>query len=183
MSKRPAVFVDRDGTLIREKNYLDDPAKLKLIAGSVQALKALKKAGYKVVVITNQSGVGRGYFTLATLKRIHARLNTVLKAAGAPVDGLFVCIHSPEKNCPCRKPKPLLVTRAAKALKLDLSRSYLVGDSTADIGCAENAGVTGILVRTGKGGRDKKCPKARPVRRCRNLAAAARWILRQKNSS
>lgn len=174
--KNAAVFVDRDGVLIREVNYLKRPEQVQVLKGSAEAVKALRKAGFKVVVITNQSGVGRGYFTLADLKAAHARLAADLKKRGAELDGLYFCPHVPDAGCACRKPKTLMLRRAARDLKLDLRRSFFVGDTTTDVATALAAGCTPVLVRTGKGGRDGKHP-GKPAIVKRNLATAARWIL------
>ena len=172
----PAVFVDRDGVLIREVNYLRRPEQVKLIRGSAEAVKLLRRAGFKVVVITNQSGVGRGYFTLVDLARAHARVKAFLRKAGTRLDGLYFCPHAPDDGCPCRKPKPFMLKKAARELRLDLARSYFVGDTTTDVAAARAAGCAAVLVRTGKGGRDGKY-SAVPAMTARNLRAAARKIL------
>jgi D-glycero-D-manno-heptose 1,7-bisphosphate phosphatase len=172
----PAVFVDRDGVLIREVNYLRRPEQVRLIRGSAEAVTLLRNAGFKVVVITNQSGVGRGYFTLGDLARAHARLKAALRERGARVDGLYFCPHAPSEGCRCRKPKPFMLKKAARELSLDLKRSYFVGDTTTDLATARAAGCAGVLVRTGKGGRDARYA-AVPAAVARDLRAAARWIL------
>lgn len=178
-ARAPAVFVDRDGVLIREVNYLRRPEQVRLLRGSAEAVKALRRAGYKVVCITNQSGVGRGYLTLATLKKAHARLSRDLRAKGARLDGLYFCPHLPEAGCRCRKPKTGMIEDAARDLGLEAAKSWFVGDTTADLACAAAAGCAGsVLVRTGKGGRDGK-HAAKPAHVSRNLASAARWILEQ----
>ncbi len=181
MSK-PAVFLDRDGVVIREVNYLKRPEQVHVLKGAAEAIKKLRKAGFKVVVITNQSGVGRGYFTVADLKASHARLASDLRTLGAKLDGLYFCPHTPDDGCGCRKPKTLMIRRAAKALGLDVRRSYFVGDTTTDVATALAAGCTPILVRTGKGGRDGKHPGEPAVIRS-NLASAARWILARERAS
>ena len=175
-SRRRAVFLDRDGVLIRDVNYLTHPDQVALYKGAGRAVADLRRAGFKVVVITNQSGVGRGYLTLATLSRVHARLRRELKKSGARLDGLYYCPHTPEDHCPCRKPSPKMLQWAARDLRLDLRRSYMIGDTTADISAARRAGCVPVLVRTGKGGRDGRV-KARPRCARRDLASAARWIL------
>lgn len=175
-AKARAVFVDRDGVLIREENYLDDPRRVRVLKGVPAALKALRKAGFKVVVATNQSGVARGYFTLATLRRIHAELKRRLAREGAKWDALYFSPHGPESRHPWRKPGTGMVMAAARRYRLDLKGSYFVGDSTADILCARRAGCVPVLVRTGKGGRDKK-HRATPERVARDLSSAVRWIL------
>jgi histidinol-phosphate phosphatase family protein len=177
--RRPAVFVDRDGVLIREVNYLRRPEQVRLLKGSAEAVKALRAAGFKVVCITNQSGVGRGYLTVPTLKKAHARMGADLRKKGARLDGLYFCPHLPADGCRCRKPATGMLEDAARQLSLDLGRSWFVGDTTADMACAAAAGCAGgVLVRTGKGGRDGK-HAAKPAHASANLAAAARWILKQ----
>ena len=105
MTRSPAVFLDRDGVLIREVNYLRRPEQVRLLKGAASAVAALRRAGFKVVVITNQSGVGRGYLTLSILAQVHARLRARLKRRGARLDGLYFCPHAPQAACACRKPK------------------------------------------------------------------------------
>lgn len=176
-AKRPAVFLDRDGVLIRDVNYLRRPEQVRVLKGAAEAVRELRKAGFRVVLITNQSGVGRGYFTLKDLAAAHRRLAADLRKKGAKLDGVFFCPHAPDARCKCRKPSPKMVNDAAKALGLDLARSYFVGDTTTDLATAAAAGVVPVLVRTGKGGRDGKHAHPRPARIARDLASAARWIL------
>lgn len=161
--------------LIREVNYLRRPEQVRLLKGAAQAVRLLRRSGWRVVVITNQSGVARGYLSLSTLARVHARLRRELRDRGARLDGLFVCPHGPRDGCACRKPRTALIKEAARRLKLDVSRSYFVGDTTTDLKTARNAGCVGLLVRTGKGGRDGRF-RVRPRRAFKNLAAAARWL-------
>ena len=134
-----------------------------------------------MVVVTNQSGVARGYFPLAFVHEVHQYLNQHLAAAGARLDGLYVCPHHPEVGCPCRKPKPEMLLRAARDLDLDLTRSYLVGDRFQDLETAANAGVKGILVLTGYGRGEYESrrgkAKAAPFYVAQDLADAAAWIL------
>jgi len=178
---RVAVFLDRDGVLIEDVDYLTRPEQLQLIPGAARAIARLRRAGFKVVVITNQSGVARGYLTLKTLREVHALLKRRLAAQGAALDGLYFCPHLPAKaggkGCACRKPGLALLQKAQKRFRLDFARSYFVGDTTTDVRTARRAGCTAILVRTGKAGQDG-CYRARPHRVCRDLATAADWILR-----
>ncbi|MEQ1918743.1 MAG: HAD family hydrolase [Elusimicrobiota bacterium] len=176
MKLRPkAVFIDRDGVLIRDAEYLGSVTGLSVIKGAPQALKLLRKAGFKIVIVTNQSGVARGYFTLADVRKIHAELKRRLAKAGARWDALYVSPHGPKSGHPWRKPGTGMLMAAKRKLGLDLKGSYLVGDKTSDIECARRAGCTGVLVRTGKGGRDKEY-KAKPAIIRRDLLSAARWI-------
>lgn len=175
---RPAAFVDRDGTLIVERNYLGDPAGVELIPGAAEALNALNAAGYAVVMLTNQSGVARGYFDMAAVDRVHARLAELLAAEGAALDAAYTCPHGPNDACSCRKPLPGLARQAAADLGLDLARSLVFGDKAADLGVARAVGARGILVRTGHGAKEE--PTAAPLADlvADDLAAAVRLILK-----
>ena len=170
------MFLDRDGVLVRERDYLRDPSQLSLLPGVPRALKALRAAGLTLVVVTNQSGVARGYFSLATLGRIHRELKRRLAAKGARWDALYFSPHGPDSAHPWRKPGIGMLEAARKRFGLDLKSSYFVGDTSVDVQTARNAGCVPVLVRTGKAGRDGKHPKAKPDKVCRDLAAAARWI-------
>ena len=178
-----AVFLDRDGVVIEEVDYLRRPGQLRLIPGSARAIADLRQAGFKVVVVTNQSGVARNYLTLATLRLIHRLLSRRLRAAGAKLDGLYFCPHLPARpgtrGCACRKPALGLLRQARRRFHIDWTRSFFVGDSTTDVLTARRAGCTAVLVRTGKAGRDGRY-RVRPHRTCRDLAAAAAWIVRQR---
>ncbi|MDE2511377.1 MAG: HAD family hydrolase [Elusimicrobia bacterium] len=175
--RRPAVFLDRDGVIVREMDYLSRVEQLSVLPGVPAAMKALRAAGFKVVVITNQSGVARGYFSLTQLGRIHRELKRRLAKSGAKWDALFFSPHSPESRHPWRKPGTGMLKAAKKRFRLDLKSSYFVGDTTTDVQTARNAGCAAVLVRGGHGGKDGKYPKARPDKTVRDLPAAARWIL------
>ncbi len=174
--RRRAVFLDRDGVLVREVDYLRELRQLEVLPGVPAALKALRAAGFKVVVVTNQSGVARGYFSLARLRLIHRELKVRLARSGAKWDALYFSPHHPDSGHHWRKPGLGMVNAARRRFGLDLKASYFVGDTTTDVQTARNAGCAAVLVRTGKGGRDGKHP-ARPDKTCRDLGAAARWIL------
>ncbi|MCK4307528.1 HAD-IIIA family hydrolase [candidate division WOR-3 bacterium] len=146
-----AVFMDRDGTVIREKNYTTDPKEVKLLPTSASAIKLLKNEGFKILVVTNQSGVGRGYFSLGDLHRVNERILELLKTEGTCVDKVYFCPHSPEDNCECRKPKPGMVNQAKKEFDIDLKQSYVIGDRPEDIELGKRAGLQTILVLTGYG--------------------------------
>lgn len=148
---RPCIFFDRDGTLIEERNYLSDPAGVVLIPGAAEALRLARAAGFLAVVLTNQSGVGRGFFTLEDVQRVHERMLALLAREGAGVDGIYVCPHAPGDDCSCRKPRTGLVEQAARELGIDLPRSWMIGDKPADIELARNAGLRSVLVLTGYG--------------------------------
>jgi D-glycero-D-manno-heptose 1,7-bisphosphate phosphatase len=174
---RRAVFLDRDGVLVREVDYLRDPSQLSVIPGVPKALKSLREAGFKLIVVTNQSGVARGYFSLTMLAKIHRELKHRLAKSGAKWDALYFSPHAGDSTHPWRKPGTGMLKAGEKRYGLDLKSSYMIGDKTADTLAGNRAGCTSIIVRTGYGGRDGKYPKAKPEKVCRDLAAAARWII------
>lgn len=148
---KPCIFFDRDGTLIEERNYMSDPEQAVLIPGAAEAVRMARAAGYLAVVLTNQSGVGRGYFSMEDVEAVHRRIEEMLAAEGARLDGIYICPHAPEEDCGCRKPRTGLVERAARELDIDLARSWMIGDKAADIELAANAGMKSVLVMTGYG--------------------------------
>ena len=151
---QPAIFLDRDGVIIENKdNYVQTWEDVEIFPQSLEALNRVSQSGYKVVIITNQSGIGRGIIPWNEADRINQRLVQVIKLAGGRVDGIFVCPHKPDEGCECRKPKPGLFYQAAATLSLDLSRSVMVGDAITDLEAAHAAGVRILaLVLTGRGG-------------------------------
>lgn len=175
---RPAIFIDRDGTLIRERGYLSDPASLKFYSGVVPGLARVSKKGWPIVILTNQSGVGRGYFSLAVLHRVHRELKKRLASGGARLSGIYFCPHRPDGGCRCRKPAPGMAKRAARELRLDLKRSFVIGDQERDIQLARNIGASGILVLTGAGRQTRRRINTSKFRVAASLAAALRWIER-----
>ena len=190
--KRPAVFFDRDGTLIADKGYLNHPSQIKLFFQTAEVLKNLRKAGFYIFVVTNQSGVARGYFPEAQVKKVHQKLRRMLKVKGAKVDAFFYCPHHPQgkvksfsKKCDCRKPSPGMVKQALKRYPVDLKKSYVVGDKMDDVLLARNAKVAaGLLVRTGNGRKSElefKKLKLKNSAVVSNLAQAAQWILSRKD--
>lgn len=148
---RPFVLIDRDGTLNVEKHYLSDPDQLELIPGAAQALKRLREAGWGVAVVTNQSGIARGYFDRNQLDEIHHRLVELLAAEGTGVDGIYICPHGPDDACTCRKPLPGMVEQAAAEHGFDPLCAWMVGDKEVDIEMGHAVGAKTILVRTGYG--------------------------------
>lgn len=148
---KPCIFFDRDGTLIEERHYLSDPAQVALIPGAAEAVRLAREAGFLAVVLTNQSGVGRGYFPAEAVEAVHRRMEELLAEEGAKLDGIYLCPHAPEDDCPCRKPRTGLVEQAARDLEIDLRRSWMIGDKAADIELAANAGMRAVLVMTGYG--------------------------------
>jgi D-glycero-D-manno-heptose 1,7-bisphosphate phosphatase len=184
----PAVFLDRDGTLIEESGYLDRLDRLVFYPFSVDAVRLLNRAGWPVVVISNQSGVGRGLVPATFVREAHAHIASRLAEGGARIDAFFYCPHHPEAvlpeyriRCDCRKPEAGMLRAAAGELDLDLARSIVVGDRWDDVGAARAAGARGVLVRTGYGRRAEAGPReglnADAI--VDNLAAAVAWILGQ----
>ena len=175
------VFLDRDGTLNYDPGYLKVAAELKLLAGVGPALARLKGAGAKLVVVTNQSGVGRGIITLKDLEAIHARLEGLLEQEGAALDAIYFCPHHPDDGCRCRKPKVGMVERAVSELQLDLRRSYLIGDHARDIQLAHRVGAKAILltpVLVDTQALDRlKVEQAMPDAVAKSMAEAVDWIL------
>src|SRR5437588_12724587 len=145
--KSPAVFVDRDGTIIHDADYCSDPKRVKPLDGAADALRRLKNAGYKIIVITNQSGIGRGFFTEGQYRAVEAEVSRQLE--NGLIDATYFCPDVPDQPSKCRKPAPGMVLEAARDHDVDLSRSFLIGDKEIDAECAHNAGVRAIRVRTG----------------------------------
>lgn len=148
---RRFVILDRDGTINVERRYLSDPAKLALLPGVAPGLRALRELGLGLIVVTNQSGIARGFFNQARLERIHDRLHELLGAVGVELDGIYVCPHGPDDGCPCRKPRDGLVLAAARELGFQPERSFVIGDKPCDIDLGRQIGGTTLLVRTGHG--------------------------------
>ena len=183
---KPAVFLDRDGTLIEDVGYLDRLDLITLFPWTIDTIRALNRAGLVLVVVTNQSGIAKGMFPEPFIEETHRHLSTLLAAGGARIDAYYYCPHHPDgvlesyrQRCDCRKPAGGLVQRAARDLDLDVARSFVVGDTWRDVGLAQSVGARGILVRTGSGAAEEKQPppglSADAI--VDNLAAAASWIL------
>ncbi|MCP4549082.1 MAG: HAD-IIIA family hydrolase [bacterium] len=159
-ARKRAVFLDRDGTLIHECHYLSEPDRVELYPNSIEAIKLLQDAGFKTVLLTNQSGVARGMFPEEAITAVHRRLEELLARSGVALDGVYYCPHHPEGTiagyttiCDCRKPRPGLVLRAAADLELDLVGSWVIGDKKADLLLGRELGLRSMLVRTGYGAR------------------------------
>ena len=178
---RPAVFLDRDGTLVEEVPYLHDPARLVLVPGAGPALAELAAAGYALVVVTNQAGVAHGYYGEAAVARVHRRLRALLAAAGVRLDGVWYCPHHPAgvvdgyaRACRCRKPAPGMLEEAAARLGLDLAASFMIGNQKSDVEAALAAGATPLFVAAGLGA---GMAPAAGVAGFPSLRAAARAVL------
>ena len=178
MTPRPAVFVDRDGTIINERSYLADPEGVSLVPGAASALADLRAAGLALVTVTNQSGIALGLYAEQDYRAVAARLDRELVASGAPVDATEHCPHHPDVTgpCDCRKPATGMHRRAAAALGIDLARSYYVGDKVTDVLPAVELGGQGILVRTGYG-RDQEAAAPEGTWVADDLRSAADLIL------
>jgi D-glycero-D-manno-heptose 1,7-bisphosphate phosphatase len=156
--KRPAIFMDRDGTLSHEVGYVNHPSRFRLYPWTVDAVRAINRAGWLAVVVTNQAGVARGYFPEAVFEEVQRRLREEVEAGGARFDAVYACLHHPSVGppvyrveCECRKPRPGLLRRAQEELGADLQRSWVVGDRHGDLQLAWNVGARGALVKSGYG--------------------------------
>jgi D-glycero-D-manno-heptose 1,7-bisphosphate phosphatase len=183
---RPAVFLDRDGTLIEERGYLDRLDLMAPFPETPAALARLRDAGFALVLVTNQAGVARGLFDEAFVQEAHRHLAALLAHDGIALDGYYYCPHHPDgvveayrRVCRCRKPAPGMVEQAARDLGLDVARSFVVGDKWLDVELAMNAGARGILVRTGYGAgiADRPPPGIEPAGIVNTLTDAASLIL------
>jgi D-glycero-D-manno-heptose 1,7-bisphosphate phosphatase len=184
---RPAVFLDRDGTLIEERGYLDRLDLLAVFPWTADALRLLRRAGFATVVVTNQAAVGRGVIDEAFLSQVHGEIDTRIAGAGAIIDAYYFCPHVPDaaidryrQHCRCRKPGPGMIERACRDLGLDAHRSVMVGDRWLDVACGRAAGTRTVLVRTGHGAHEVDAPQpgAHADAIVDNLMEAAGWILR-----
>ena len=181
-----AVFLDRDGTINEEMGYVNHIDRFVLLPGVAAAIRRINESGLRAVVVTNQSGAARGYFPMEFIDMVHQKMKVLLREEGAFLDGIYTCTHAPPREgesggCDCRKPEIGLMERAAQDLKLDLQRSYVVGDRFKDIEMAHNAGAKAILVLTGYGKGEMEyieptC-KVKPDHVAEDLSAAVDWIL------
>ncbi len=176
---RPAVFLDRDGTINEFVDYLSSPDQFQLIPGVLDALSALQGAGYRLIVTTNQPGIGLGVVSREDFFGVTRKFFGMLGPAGIKVDKIYFCPHSEAESCSCRKPKTGMIDRACAELAIDKERSFVVGDTTMDIQFATNAGIRSILVKTGIAGGDKRFA-APPTHVSKDLKAAADYIISQK---
>ena len=180
---RAAVFLDRDGTMCEEVGYLNHVSRFRMFPFVAGAVRRLNDAGYAIIVVSNQSGVARGYFPESLVQQVNQVMTQELLEAGARVDGVYYCPHASSDDCSCRKPKTGMLDCAAREQRIELQRSFVVGDRYTDIELARNANARGILVRTGYGEGELawhagKWP-AQPDLVADDLAQAVGWILRQ----
>jgi D-glycero-D-manno-heptose 1,7-bisphosphate phosphatase len=187
---RRAVFIDRDGTLTEEVGYVNHPKRLRLLPRSVEAIRRLNQAGVAAIVVTNQAGIARGYFSEDVLRRVNEALTAALAAGGAHLDGLYVCPHHPTEgvapwraDCDCRKPRPGLLRRAAADLDLDLAGAIMVSDKASDLEVAPRVGARSVLVLTGYGAGEwefrRETFRVMPDHVAEDLLAAVEWALRE----
>ena len=176
MTVRQAVFLDRDGTLVRDVGYPSDPSEIELLAGVIEALTLLRYNDLALVLVSNQSGIGRGFFSRDDLARVHDRLASQLERHGLTFDGVYYFPHAPWEGCECRKPAPGMLWQAALELKLDLSRSFMVGDKVSDCTAGYRAGCKSVLIAgqdsTFSTSVDEVADIVLP-----NLLSAAQWII------
>lgn len=173
MGKPKAVFLDRDGTIIYDVGYPKDPEQVQLLPGVIEALNSLKKHRFKLIIVSNQSGIGRGILTLNEVEQVNRHVVSILGRNGISIDATYYCPHAPEERCSCRKPSPEMLLRAAKDLRLDLDRSFLIGDKLSDIEAGKRAGCKTILLGNGISGKWNIMPDFI----ARNWAAILSYIL------
>ena len=149
--RRPVLFLDRDGVVIADRDYLRDPCQVEILPGVAAAMQAARAAGYALVGVSNQSGLGRGYFTPADFTAVMERLDELLSHQGTGFDGFYYCPHAPKENCDCRKPRGGLLAEAARSLTWDPDQSWVVGDKVSDLALGRDHGLGAVLVRTGYG--------------------------------
>ena len=157
----PAIFIDRDGVIIENRSdYVRDWSQVSIFPDAIHALSNSKLKNHKIVIVTNQSAVGRGIVSLETAEGINDRLVRLIRDLGSRIDGIYLCPHGPDDGCDCRKPKPGLLLRAARELSLDLKRSWMIGDAWSDIQAGQAAGVRkAIIVKTGRGAEQLSLPQ------------------------
>jgi len=192
VSGRPAVFLDRDGTLSEERGYIDRLELIEIFPWTSDAIRLLNRAGFVVVVVTNQSAIGRGIIDLPFLQTVHDAFDRHLARSGARVDRYYYCPHHPDARlpeyrmvCRCRKPGPGMIEQATTELELDPSRSFMVGDRLIDVACGHAAGIRSLLVRSGHSAHTGDAPPglSEPDAILNNLMEAVGWILRSSSPS
>lgn len=173
---RDAVFLDRDGTIIVDKDYLSDPDGVEFERGAIAGLQRLVASGFRLVGITNQSGIGRGMFDMAAVDRVNDRVSELLRAHDIMIKHWYVCPHVEGDGCSCRKPAPGLIEAAVRDLDIDLTQSFIIGDKLSDVELEQTTGAKAILVGTGKGHALQATARARGYHVADDLAAAAEII-------
>ena len=188
MNRKRAAFLDRDGTINEEVGYLDSIEKLKIIPNAFEAVRLINRSGLLAIVVTNQAGIGRGFFDEAFVRQIHDRMRAAFLAEGAVIDAFYFCPHHPSAGtgiyltaCDCRKPEPGMLIRAGQEKGIDLASSYMIGDTSRDVEAGQRSGGKGILVRTGYG-REMTSESAKPDYVAEDILDAVHWILRDMAS-
>ncbi len=190
---QPAVFLDRDGTINEQMGYVNHPSRFVLLPGAALGIRRLNESGFLAIVVSNQSGVARGYFSIDLVHEVHELMQKELASRGAFLDGVFFCPHYPggevaeyAVECGCRKPKPGMIIEAESRFHIDMSRSYVVGDRFSDLELAASRGLTGVLVETGYG--LGEClyvlpgKSIQPGHIAHDLEAAVQWILEREGA-
>ena len=175
-ASRPFVILDRDGTLNVERRYLSDPHGVELLPGALRGLQRMVRSGLGLIVVTNQSGIARGYLDLRRLDAIHARLNALLAEGGVSLDGIFFCPHHPDERCECRKPEAGMVLKAAAQLGFEPQEAFVIGDNACDIELGQRLGAFTIVVTTGYGAELTRSSEIRADAIVCSLEEAARVI-------
>jgi D-glycero-D-manno-heptose 1,7-bisphosphate phosphatase len=189
---KPAVFIDRDGTVNEQMGYINHPSRFRLLPGVTEAFRALNREGYLTIIVSNQSGVARGYFPIELVNSLHSAMKDELLKEGAVIDGIFFCPHYPRASvpeyavdCTCRKPRTGLIEQACNRFEIDMAGSYVIGDHYTDMELAERAGIRGILVKTGYGAGviEYNLPAMRfkPSYIANDLLDGVNWIIRNRN--
>lgn len=185
-----AVFLDRDGTINEDKGYINHPSRIEILPGVIPAIKILNRSGLKVIIVSNQSGIARGFFSVSTLKKINSKLLEIIESKGAHIDGMYNCYHSPDGKikeyavkCSCRKPGTGMAKSAQKKFNIDLKKSFMIGDKISDIEFGHNFGGKSIFILTGYGLGDweynrEKILKVKPDFVARDMLVAAKWIMK-----
>ena len=174
-----AVFIDRDGTINQNIGYIDHPDDFHMYPGVVEGIKLLKKYGYKIIVVTNQSGIGRGYFVKEHLDEIHHKMNNEFSDNGTAVDAIYFCPHHPDENCSCRKPKTGLFEQAVEDLDINIEESFIIGDRMLDMEAGDKIGCTTVLVPEDKEKIDIEMEESpvKPDCVCDDFLSGVMWIL------
>lgn len=191
--KKPAVFIDRDGTINEQMGYINHVSRFVLLPGTAEGIRLLNRHQYMVIIVSNQSGVARGYFPIELVDQVHVRMKALLEKENASVDGIFFCPHHPRGivaeysiTCDCRKPRPDLIRKACERFDIDMANSYVIGDRCMDIELAHRSGLKGILVATGYGPGEIEYvlpfTPFKPTHIGKDLLDAVRWILKDDTS-
>ncbi len=177
----PTAIFDRDGTLIVEKNYLHNPDEVEIAEGVVEGLSLLQKSGFRILVATNQAGIGRGYYTEQDMHAVNKRMEEMLALHGIKIDNVYFCPHAPTDNCLCRKPAQGMMEQMRLKYAIDMKKSYMIGDKESDILFGKNAGMKSILVRTGYGSNTEKKMNTKADFIANTVLDTAQWILEEHN--